>query len=194
MISVGIDVSKEKSTICILKPYGEIVSKPFEVCHTEKELSELTSMLLRLNDDVRVVMEATGIYHLPVLCYLKEKGLFVAVVNPFEMKEYRCQGLDVYKRQVLGGYHSDVTAIVTEDERRQRELREAKEAAERANVAKTSFLSRMSHDIRTPLKDVYKRQEYSEKDYVSAKRRAICIIGYRKSKVKYMSVQGNAKT
>ena len=44
MISVGIDVSKEKSTICILKPYGEIVSKPFEVCHTEKELSELTSM------------------------------------------------------------------------------------------------------------------------------------------------------
>ena len=93
MISVGIDVSKEKSTICILKPYGEIVSRPFEVCHTEKELSELTSMLLRLNDDVRVVMEATGIYHLPVLCYLKEKGLFVAVVNPFEMKEYRCQGL-----------------------------------------------------------------------------------------------------
>lgn len=56
MISVGIDVSKEKSTICILKLYGEIVSKPFEVCHTEKELSELTSMLLRLNDDVRVVI------------------------------------------------------------------------------------------------------------------------------------------
>ena len=41
MISVGIDVSKEKSTVCILKPYGEIVSKPFEVCHVEKELSEL---------------------------------------------------------------------------------------------------------------------------------------------------------
>ena len=93
MISVGIDVSKEKSTVCILKPYGEIVSRPFEVCHVEKELSELSSMLLRLNDDVRVVMEATGIYHLPVLSHLKEKGLFVAVVNPFEMKEYRCQGL-----------------------------------------------------------------------------------------------------
>jgi transposase len=74
MISVRIDVSKEKSTICILKPYSEIVSRPFEVCHTEKVLSELTSMLLRLYNDVRVVMEATGIYHLPVLCYLKEKG------------------------------------------------------------------------------------------------------------------------
>lgn len=93
MISVGIDVSKEKSTVYILKPYGEIVSRPFEVCHVEKELSELAAMLLRLNDDVRVVMEATGLYHLPVLNYLKEKGLFVAVLNPFEMKEYRCQGL-----------------------------------------------------------------------------------------------------
>ena len=93
MISVGIDVSKEKSTVCILKPYGEIVSKPFEVYHVEQELSELATMLLRLNDEVRIIMEATGIYHLPVLSYFKEKGFFVAVINPFEMKEYRCQGL-----------------------------------------------------------------------------------------------------
>lgn len=93
MISVGIDVSKEKSTVCILKPYGEIVSKPFEVKHVEKELAELSAMLLRLNDEVRVIMEATGIYHLPILSYLQEREVFVAVVNPFEMKEYRCQGL-----------------------------------------------------------------------------------------------------
>lgn len=62
MISVGIDVSKEKSTVCILKPYGEIVSKPFEVYHVEKELSELATMLLRLNDEVRIIMEATGFF------------------------------------------------------------------------------------------------------------------------------------
>lgn len=90
MISVGIDVSKEKSTVCILKPYGEIISKPFEIQHVEQELKELSVMLLRLEDEVRVVMEATGIYHLPVLSYLQEKGLFVAVINPYEMKEYRC--------------------------------------------------------------------------------------------------------
>ena len=51
MISVGIDVSKGKSTVCILKPYGEIVSKPFNITHTQKDLSELSSMLFRLNDE-----------------------------------------------------------------------------------------------------------------------------------------------
>lgn len=93
MISAGIDVSKEKSTVCILKPYGEIVSKPFKVKHVEKELAELSAMLLRLNDEGRVIMEAAGIYHLPILSYLQEREVFAAVVNPFEMKEYRCQGL-----------------------------------------------------------------------------------------------------
>ncbi|QNB47708.1 IS110 family transposase [Thermanaerosceptrum fracticalcis] len=93
MISVGIDVSKEKSTVCIMKPYGEIISKPFEIQHVEQELNGLSAMLLRLDDEVRVVMEATGIYHLPVLSYLQGKKIFVAVINPFEMKEYRCRGL-----------------------------------------------------------------------------------------------------
>ena len=40
----------------------------------KKDLSELSSMLFRLNDEVKIVMEATGIYHLPVLTYLQEKG------------------------------------------------------------------------------------------------------------------------
>jgi len=93
MISVGIDVSKEKSTICILKPYGEILSSPFEILHTEKQLSELVTMLERFDEDVRVIMEATGAYHLPVLSYLKEREFYVSVINPFIMKEYRCRGL-----------------------------------------------------------------------------------------------------
>lgn len=93
MISVGIDISKEKSTVCILKPYGEIISSPFEILHTEKELSELVRMLNRFDEEVRVVMEATGTYHLPVLSYLKENNLFASVINPYIMKEYRCKGL-----------------------------------------------------------------------------------------------------
>ena len=33
-------------------------------------------------------MEATGVYHLPVLSYLKENNIFVAVINPLMMKKY----------------------------------------------------------------------------------------------------------
>lgn len=88
MISVGIDISKGKSTVCILKPYGEIVCSPFEVTHVEQELESLAELLRRLNGEIRIVMEATGIYHLPVLTFFQERGYFIAVVNPYVMKRY----------------------------------------------------------------------------------------------------------
>lgn len=88
MISVGIDISKGKSMICILKPYGEVVRKPFEISHTEKDLLELSEIINGLDDEVRVIMEATGNYHLPVLSFLKEQGHFVSVINPLVMKKY----------------------------------------------------------------------------------------------------------
>lgn len=88
MISVGVDVSKGKSTFCILKPYGEIVSRPFEVKHIEEELKSLDNLLSRLDGEIRIVMEATGVYHLPVLTFFHDKGYFVSVINPFAMKKY----------------------------------------------------------------------------------------------------------
>lgn len=88
MISVGIDISKGKSTVCILKPYGEIICRPFEVQHTEEEMGKLHAMLDKLEGEIRIVMEATGVYHLPVLMFLQERRYFVSVINPFVMKNY----------------------------------------------------------------------------------------------------------
>ena len=88
MISVGIDVSKGKSTIYVLKPYGEIVCSPFEIQHVEKYLEDFHNLLEKLDREIRIVMEATGIYHLPVLTFLHDKGYFVSVINPFAMKKY----------------------------------------------------------------------------------------------------------
>lgn len=56
--------------------------------HTENQMAELVSMIKCFDDEVRVVMEATGNYHLPVLSFLKENGIFVAVINPLVMKKY----------------------------------------------------------------------------------------------------------
>jgi transposase len=88
MISVGIDVSNGKSMVCIMKPYGEVIASPYEVAHTGPEISRLVGRLLALEGEIRVVMEATGVYHLPILYTLKQSGIFVAVINPLVMKKY----------------------------------------------------------------------------------------------------------
>lgn len=88
MISVGVDVSKGKSTVCVLKPYGELVCSPFEVNHDQHGLEDLANLLKKLDGEVRVVMEATGIYHIPILLFLQEKEFFVSVINPFSMKKF----------------------------------------------------------------------------------------------------------
>ena len=38
MISVGVDVSKGKSTVCILKPYGEVMMSPSDYEHTQRTI------------------------------------------------------------------------------------------------------------------------------------------------------------
>ena len=81
MNSVGIDVSKGRSTVAAMRPFGEVVISPFEVCHTDSELSELARRLKSLDGETRVVMEATGNYHLPVAQALHDAGLYVSVVN-----------------------------------------------------------------------------------------------------------------
>ena len=64
MNSVGIDISKGRSTIAVMRPFGEVVISPFEVRHTDSELSGLARQLKILDGETRVVMEATGNYHI----------------------------------------------------------------------------------------------------------------------------------
>ena len=42
MNAVGIDVSKGKSMVTILRPFGEIVSSPFEIKHTSSAFLNYT--------------------------------------------------------------------------------------------------------------------------------------------------------
>ena len=62
----GIDVSKGKSMVSVLQPFGEVVAKPFPVGHIGSELKELADYLKSLDSEMRVVMEHTRRYHEPV--------------------------------------------------------------------------------------------------------------------------------
>ena len=93
MISVGIDVSKGKSTICILKPGGEVLQPPFEINHTADGLESLVALIKSFDEEVRVVLEDTGHYHLPVVIPLVESGIFVCCVNALRMKKFCSQSL-----------------------------------------------------------------------------------------------------
>ncbi len=93
MISVGIDVSKGKSTVCIMKPCGEILKAPFDINHTADELDCLVSLIKSYDEETRVVMEDTGHYHFPVASYLSSHNIFVCCVNALRMKKFCSQSI-----------------------------------------------------------------------------------------------------
>ena len=88
MNAVGIDISRGKSTVAVLRPFGEVVMLPFEVKHNNAELLALAEQLKSIDGETRVVMEHTGRYYEPVANALHNSGLFVSSVNPLLIKEY----------------------------------------------------------------------------------------------------------
>ena len=88
MNAVGIDISRGKSMVAVLRPFGEVVMLPFEVGHSNAELTALAEQLKSIEGETRVVMEHTGRYYEPVANTLHNSGLFVSAVNPLLIKEY----------------------------------------------------------------------------------------------------------
>ena len=93
MISVGIDVSKGKSTVCVMKPGGEVLEPPFEMLHTMEGILSLVRLIGSYTEEVRVVLEDTGHYHWPVVTLLVENDIFVCTVNALRMKKYCAQSI-----------------------------------------------------------------------------------------------------
>ena len=86
---VGIDVSKGKSTIAILSIVGEVIEEPFEINHDINGLKLLEEKIKDIpKEDLKIVMEETGTYHLPVLGYLLDKEYYVVTENALKIKKY----------------------------------------------------------------------------------------------------------
>ncbi len=86
---VGIDVSKGKSTVAILSIEGEVIEMPFDINHDIEDLENLDKKLQKFSkEDLKIVLEQTGTYHLPILTYLLDKGYCVIAENALKIKKY----------------------------------------------------------------------------------------------------------
>ena len=105
MISVGIDVSKGKSMVCIMKPGGEVLKTPFELLHSMESILHLVKLINSYDEEVRVILEDTGHYHLPVVTLLVEKGIFTCCVNALRMKKFCSQSIRRAKTDKIDAVH-----------------------------------------------------------------------------------------
>ena len=87
MNAVGIDVSKGKSTVAVIQPFGVVIAEPFNVFHTDSDLKELVRFIKSLSGETKVVMEYTGTYY-ELADTLHNAGIFVSVVNPLLIDDY----------------------------------------------------------------------------------------------------------
>lgn len=78
-----------KSTIAVLSVAGELIVEPFEINHDIEGVKLLEEKIKDIpKEDLKIVMEETGTYHLPMLGYLLDKGYFVVAENALKNKKY----------------------------------------------------------------------------------------------------------
>ena len=88
MNAVGIDVSKGKSMVAIMRPFGEIVFAPFEIKHTTSDILSLVELINSVEGESRIVMKHTGRYYEVLAHQLSESDLFVSAINPKLIKDF----------------------------------------------------------------------------------------------------------
>jgi transposase len=74
--------------VAILRPFGEIVSSPFEIHHTSGDIRLLIKQIKSIAGETRIVMEHTGHYYEPLAHELSNANLFVSTVNPKLIKDF----------------------------------------------------------------------------------------------------------
>lgn len=92
IITVGIDVAKEKHDCFILSSEGEVLADVFTIQNNAEGFNQLLQVIQSCAspiDKMKVGLEATGHYSYNILGFLLEKGLPTFVINPLHTNLYR---------------------------------------------------------------------------------------------------------
>ena len=90
-LSVGLDVGADFTWMSIALPNGSFHGKPFRVVHDDPRSRETAVAKIKEAQEAyslesRCFLESTGIYHIPLLCFLRDKGFDCSVINPIITK------------------------------------------------------------------------------------------------------------
>ena len=90
-LSVGLDVGADFTWMSIMLPNGVLIGKPFKILHSDPQSRELAVSKIKEAQETyslesRCFLESTGIYHIPLLCFLRDKGFDCSVINPIITK------------------------------------------------------------------------------------------------------------
>ena len=90
-LSVGLDVGADFTWMSIALPNGSFVGKPFKIIHSDSRARDLAVTKIKEAQETyslksRCFLESTGIYHIPLLCFLRDKGFDCSVINPIITK------------------------------------------------------------------------------------------------------------
>jgi len=90
-LSVGIDAGADISWMSIALPSQQFVGKPYKITHNNLQSLEKAVQTIKEAEEAnslesRIFLESTGVYHYPLFCYLRDKGLKIAIINPIITK------------------------------------------------------------------------------------------------------------
>ena len=90
-LSVGFDVGADFSWMSIMLPNGTLTGKPFKIIHSDPRSREPAVKKIKEAQEMYSLesccfLESTGICHIPLLCFLRDKGFDCSVINPIITK------------------------------------------------------------------------------------------------------------
>ena len=128
-LSVGLDVGADFTWMSIMLPNGILTGKPFKIIHSDPQSRELAVAKIKEAQEMyslesRCFLESTGIYHIPLLYFLRDKGFDCSVINPIitknstnmNVRKLHNDKFDSKKAAKVGLDASLKTSIIPDDE------------------------------------------------------------------------------